>query len=105
MLLKIIIPYCNHVIQNQNFYELYSLFLYFKGRRGILKERQLTSFGAIVKKRLIELNKTQRWLADQVGINEKYLHLILYGDRSGETYVDSIMHALDLDPNKILKPA
>ncbi|WP_129724376.1 transcriptional regulator [Xylanivirga thermophila] len=70
-----------------------------------MKERQLTSFGAIVKKRLIELNKTQRWLADQVGINEKYLHLILYGDRSGETYVDSIMHALDLDPNKILKPA
>jgi len=51
----------------------------------------------IVKKRLIEVNKTQKELAQEIGASEKYLYLILYGYRSGEKYLPGIEKALGLD--------
>jgi hypothetical protein len=77
----------------------------FKGGGFTLGKRELTPFGQAVKKRLIELNKTQKWLANEIGISDKYLHLILYGDRSGQTYIDSIMNILDLELDSIVKIA
>ncbi len=60
-------------------------------------KRKLTHFGVVVKKRLIEKGMTQVQLAEMVGTSNKYLNLILYGDRSGEKYIDSIAKVLGLD--------
>ncbi len=61
------------------------------------KKRVLTPLGSIIKKRLIELNKTQKQLAESIGTSEKYLYLILYGYRSGEKYIGFIEKELNLD--------
>lgn len=55
-----------------------------------------TIFGIKVKKRLIELNMTQRQLASEIGVNENYLTDILNGRRTGNKYRDSIIQRLDL---------
>jgi transcriptional regulator with XRE-family HTH domain len=60
-------------------------------------KRKLTPFGVVVKKRLIEKGMTQVQLAEMVGTSNKYLNLILYGDRSGDKYIDSIAKVLGLD--------
>lgn len=54
-------------------------------------------FGVQVKKRLIELNMTQRQLAGEIGVNENYLTDILNGRRSGRKYRDAITKRLDLE--------
>lgn len=54
-------------------------------------------FGIIVKKRLIELDMTQRQLAKRIGVNENYLTDILKGRRSGKKYKESIMRTLEID--------
>lgn len=66
-----------------------------------MNKRKLTSFGVIVKKRLVELNKTQVELAKEIGTSANYLHLILYGERSGKKYMSKIMSTLSIDPNTI----
>lgn len=58
-------------------------------------------FGREVKKRLVELNMTQRELAKTIGANENYLTDILRGRRSGKKYREAISRVLDLD---IFKP-
>lgn len=70
-----------------------------------MKKRQLTHFGITVKKRLIEKDMTQVQLAEIVGTSNKYLNLILYGDRTGEKYIDKIVTALELDPEELRKTA
>lgn len=59
-------------------------------------KRTLTSFGKMVKHRLIELEMTQVELADQVGTSKQYLGKILYGARSGEMYVGHIKQVLGI---------
>ncbi|HHW39119.1 MAG TPA: helix-turn-helix transcriptional regulator [Bacillales bacterium] len=54
-------------------------------------------FGVRVKKRLIELNMTQRQLAKNIGVNENYLTDILNGRRSGKKYIDRLTKTLALD--------
>lgn len=54
-------------------------------------------FGREVKKRLVELNLTQRELAKLIGVNENYLTDILRGRRSGKKYREAISRVLDLD--------
>ncbi len=61
-----------------------------------MKKRALTPFGIEVKKKLIELNMTQRQLAEAVGMGEVYLNVVLHGERSGEKYVRAIETYLDL---------
>lgn len=61
-----------------------------------MKRRELTAFGMMVKKRLIELNMTQRQLAETVGIGEVYLNVVLHGERSGRKYKQAIIEYLDL---------
>ncbi|NPV89793.1 MAG: helix-turn-helix transcriptional regulator [Firmicutes bacterium] len=69
------------------------------------KKRELTAFGVMVKKALIEKQMTQVQLADIVGTSNKYLNLILYGERSGDKYLDSIARELDLDLGNVKKIA
>jgi transcriptional regulator with XRE-family HTH domain len=66
-----------------------------------MQKRQLTPFGVVVKKRLIDLRMTQVQLADAIGTSKNYLNLILYGDRSGKKYIPSIIEELKLDSKDI----
>lgn len=61
------------------------------------KTRHIPIFGIKVKKRLIELNMTQRQLAKHIGVNENYLTDILNGRRSGKKYIEPIAKSLGLD--------
>ncbi|KEI09316.1 hypothetical protein Z957_05300 [Clostridium sp. K25] len=56
-----------------------------------------TSFGVEVKKKLIELDMTQRELSRQIGINENYLTDILRGRRAGTKYREKIIKKLKLN--------
>ncbi|SFH21869.1 hypothetical protein SAMN05660649_04300 [Desulfotomaculum arcticum] len=67
--------------------------------------RELSPLGKVIKKRLIDINKSQVWLAEIVGMNVKYLHLVLYGERSGKKYLPDIIRALGLDEELIQKIA
>ncbi|EKN63318.1 helix-turn-helix transcriptional regulator [Schinkia azotoformans] len=60
-------------------------------------KKHIPFFGIIVKKRLIELNMTQRQLAKKIGVNENYLTDILNGRRSGKKYIDQLTKTLALD--------
>lgn len=53
-------------------------------------------FGVEVKKRLIELDMTQRELAKKIGVNENYLTDILRGRRSGKKYQAAIRSVLGI---------
>ena len=70
-----------------------------------MNERKLSPLGKVIKKRLIDINKSQIWLAEKVGMNEKYLHLVLYGERSGKKYLPDIINVLGLDPELLQKIA
>lgn len=71
-------------------------------RRGVkINKRELSPIGKVIKKRLIDINKSQIWLAKKVGMNEKYLHLVLYGERSGQKYLPDIIKVLGLDQELI----
>lgn len=61
------------------------------------KNNLIPLFGIKVKKRLVELNMTQRQLAKDIGINENYLTDILKGRRSGKKYKDAITRKLNID--------
>jgi transcriptional regulator with XRE-family HTH domain len=54
-------------------------------------------FGIEVKKRLIDLNMTQRELSNDIGVSENYLTDILNGRRSGKKYISLILKRLDMD--------
>jgi plasmid maintenance system antidote protein VapI len=70
-----------------------------------MQKRQLTSFGKSVKKSLIEKGMTQVQLAEAIGTSNKYINLILYGDRTGEKYISKIVAALELNPEEWKIPA
>ena len=61
-----------------------------------MRKRKISSFGLIIKRRLAELNMTQRELAQLIGSSEAYLYLIIIGERSGNKYLDSIGKVLDI---------
>lgn len=62
-----------------------------------MSKRKLTPIGVMVKKRLVEVGKTQVDLAREVGTTNKYLNLILYGERSGRKYLNRIAGVLGID--------
>lgn len=59
--------------------------------------RRLTEFGVIVKKKLVEMGKTQKQLAKEIGTSNVYLNLILHGERSGKKYLHKIAEVLKID--------
>lgn len=61
------------------------------------KNNSKTKFGIEVKKKLVELNMTQRELAKKLQMNENYLTDILSGRRSGKKYKAKIIEILKID--------
>lgn len=61
-----------------------------------MKQRQLTPLGKKIVKRLVDMDKTQVWLCDQLGMRKTYLNKILHGERSGQKYLARIHDVLDL---------
>lgn len=68
-----------------------------KGLDRMGRKRELTPYGKEVKHRLIELNKTQVELAEEIGTSKQYLGKILFGERAGTMYLDKIAQVLQLD--------
>lgn len=60
------------------------------------KNKTIPFFGIQVKKRLVDLNMTQRELAAEIGVNENYLTDILKGRRAGTKYKGAIIEKLSL---------
>ncbi|MBP1995582.1 helix-turn-helix domain-containing protein [Paenibacillus eucommiae] len=67
------------------------------------KKRELSPIGVIIRKRLLDVGKTQAQLAEEVGTTKVYLNYILHGERSGHKYLPKIFTALEIDP-KSLQP-
>lgn len=61
------------------------------------KNNSKPKFGIKVKKKLVELNMTQRELAKRLQMNENYLTDILSGRRSGKKYKSKIIEILKID--------
>ena len=61
-----------------------------------MKKRELTAYGKQVKHRLIELDMTQVELAETVGTSKQYLGKILYGERSGNMYLEHMNQVLGI---------
>lgn len=65
--------------------------------------KKLSDFGIEVKIRLLNLNKTQNWLIEEVKkdtglyFDDSYLHKILIGVKSSEKIVNSIKKILELE--------
>ncbi len=59
-------------------------------------KRRLTPFGKSMKLRLVELEMKQEELAELVGTSPQYINHIMYGERTGEKYVDKIRQILEL---------
>lgn len=60
-----------------------------------MMKNDITEFGIQVKKKLLELDMTQRRLANEVGIDEKFLSAILRGIRPGYEYREKITNVLE----------
>ena len=69
------------------------------------RQRKLTKFGRIIKKRLIDKGMTQVQLANEIGVSDKYLNLIIYGERSGKKYIHIMVTTLGIDPDILKKIA
>lgn len=63
----------------------------------------LSDFGKSIKIRLIEMNKTQRWLVDEVKnttglyFDDGYLYKLLVGLNNNPTMVKAIKEILDIE--------
>lgn len=63
---------------------------------------QFTAFGKSVKKKLVDIDRTQEWLADQVNaqtgcfVDSGYMYKILTGQRNAPKIVQAIREILDL---------
>ena len=65
--------------------------------------KELTPFGKLVAKALIDRGMTRAELAKTIGTSPQYLSYILNGTRSGDKYVGAIIAALSIDPRKAEK--
>lgn len=65
-----------------------------------MKKRKLTPLGLKVKNRLADLNMTQKELAKKLGTSDAYLSMILYGERSGNIYIEDIKNILNINFEK-----
>ncbi len=61
-----------------------------------MARRKLTPFGKEMKLRLVELEMKQDELAELVGTSPQYINHIMYGERTGEKYIDRIRSVLGI---------
>ena len=59
--------------------------------------RQITPMGKEIKRRLVDLEMSQEELATSVGCSPQYINHIIYGERSGEKYLEQIFLILGMD--------
>lgn len=62
-----------------------------------MNKRKLTPFGLKVKNKLADLNMSQKELAEKLGTSDVYLSMILYGERSGNMYIENIKNILNIN--------
>lgn len=67
------------------------------------RKRELNLLGRECKKRLIEIQMSQKALAEKVGTTDKYLDLIFHGERSGAKYIYKIAEILGLNLEELEK--
>lgn len=60
--------------------------------------RPITPLGKEIKRRLLELEMSQDELARAVGTSPQYVNHIIYGERSGEKYMEEIRRVLGMPP-------
>ena len=60
-------------------------------------KRQITPMGKEIKRRLVELEMSQEELATSVVCSPQYINHIIYGERSGEKYLEQIFLILGMD--------
>lgn len=60
-----------------------------------MRQNGLTEFGVWVKRNLLEMGMTQRKLSEEVGIDERFLSMILYGIRPGDKHRDRIREVIE----------
>jgi len=65
--------------------------------------KNLTPFGKLVVKALVDRDKTRAELAAEINITPQYLSYILNGTRSGDKYLSAIIAALELDPKAVAR--
>ncbi|MGN0341312.1 MAG: helix-turn-helix domain-containing protein [Roseburia sp.] len=61
-----------------------------------MTKRQMTPMGKEIKRRLVELEMSQADLAEQVGTSPQYINHIIFGERSGEKYIEAICRILNI---------
>ncbi len=62
---------------------------------------QLTAFGKLVAKALIDHGMTKTELAAEIGTSPQHLSRILHGTRTGEKHIPAITAVLNLDPGQV----
>lgn len=65
--------------------------------------RQLTYHGLLIKNRLMQLNMTQKELAEKLDVAVSYLTDILRGRRAGSKYMDKIYCILGIEEDEYKK--
>lgn len=72
----------------------------------VTKNKPLPAVCVAIKKKMIEVNMSQRELAEAIGMNEKYLTELLRGRKGngkrGSKYFQEIYKVLDIDEREIL---
>lgn len=68
-----------------------------------MRSSNLTPFGKLVVKALVDQGMTSAELARRVGTTPQYLSRVLHGARTGEKHIPAIIAALSLDPRKVEK--
>lgn len=59
-------------------------------------KRRMTPLGKEIKRRLLELEMSQDELASLVGTSPQYVNHIIFGERSGEKYMEDIKRILGI---------
>ncbi|MDR3597686.1 XRE family transcriptional regulator [Clostridium sp.] len=65
----------------------------------IRQKREFSTFGIECKKRMLEMNISQKELAKIVGTTDKYLDLVFHGERAGTKYIGKIKEILKFIQN------
>lgn len=65
------------------------------------KNKNLTPFGKLVAKALVDQDMTRTELAGRIGTSPQHLSRILHGTRAGNKHIPAIVATLALDPQEV----
>lgn len=81
----------NVIIHNEK-----SRFIFHNLGEMYMTKRQMTPMGKEIKRRLVELEMSQADLAAEIGTSPQYINHIIFGERSGEKYIEDICRVLNI---------